>query len=193
MAFCSNCGHELVENAAFCGNCGAPVKQAEKPNTDNPYADAQYVSAAVSDSTKTSQNKVENTGNNDVQVSPKSRLAALLLGIFLGSLGIHNFYLGRIARGVVQCIMSVLGTLFMIIPIVQLAYLSIDYLMELGESGLELFLSDYLSDSIGFGVLLFFGLILLSIVSIWVFVEWIIIAAGGAKDKNKLPVKIWNP
>lgn len=32
-------------------------------------------------------------------VSPKNRLAALLLCIFLGELGIHRFYVGKIGTG----------------------------------------------------------------------------------------------
>ncbi len=33
-------------------------------------------------------------------VSPKSRLATLLLCIFLGYLGIHRFYVGKVGTGV---------------------------------------------------------------------------------------------
>lgn len=42
----------------------------------------------------------------------KSRLAAGLLGIILGSLGIHNFYLGFTTRGVVQLLVSLIGGIF---------------------------------------------------------------------------------
>ncbi len=34
-------------------------------------------------------------------VSPKNRLAALLLCIFLGYLGIHRFYVGKIGTGII--------------------------------------------------------------------------------------------
>lgn len=34
-------------------------------------------------------------------VSPKSRLVALLLCIFLGGLGIHRFYAGKIGTGII--------------------------------------------------------------------------------------------
>ncbi len=34
-------------------------------------------------------------------VSPKSRLAALLLCFFLGYLGIHRFYVGKVGTGVI--------------------------------------------------------------------------------------------
>lgn len=37
----------------------------------------------------------------------KSKLVAGLLGIFLGSLGIHNFYLGFTKRAIIQIVVSV--------------------------------------------------------------------------------------
>ena len=42
----------------------------------------------------------------------KSRLAAGLLAILLGTLGIHNFYLGFTTRGVIQLLVSVIGGIF---------------------------------------------------------------------------------
>ena len=42
----------------------------------------------------------------------KSRMAAGLLGILLGSLGIHNFYLGFTTRAVVQLLVSLIGGVF---------------------------------------------------------------------------------
>jgi TM2 domain-containing membrane protein YozV len=38
----------------------------------------------------------------------KSKIAAGLLGILLGSLGIHNFYLGFIGKGIAQLLLTVL-------------------------------------------------------------------------------------
>ena len=34
-------------------------------------------------------------------ISPKSRLAALLLSFFLGYLGIHRFYVGKVGTGII--------------------------------------------------------------------------------------------
>lgn len=39
-------------------------------------------------------------GVYDPNVSPKSRMVALLLVIFVGTLGIHRFYVGKIGTGV---------------------------------------------------------------------------------------------
>lgn len=45
--------------------------------------------------------------------APKSKIAAALLGIFLGTFGIHNFYLGFTTKAVIQLLLTVLsfGTL----------------------------------------------------------------------------------
>ncbi len=43
---------------------------------------------------------------------PKSKLAAGLLGIFLGGLGIHRFYLGHTTIGVIQLVLTVLLGIF---------------------------------------------------------------------------------
>ncbi|MDR1808210.1 MAG: TM2 domain-containing protein [Propionibacteriaceae bacterium] len=45
--------------------------------------------------------------------APKSKMAAGLLGIFLGCLGIHNFYLGYTGRAVAQLLISVLSLGFL--------------------------------------------------------------------------------
>lgn len=35
MAFCSNCGSKLEENAKFCLACGTPTEQTENSTTEN--------------------------------------------------------------------------------------------------------------------------------------------------------------
>ena len=38
------------------------------------------------------------------EVSPKSRLATTLLAFFLGELGVHRFYLGKIGTGILMIV-----------------------------------------------------------------------------------------
>lgn len=42
-------------------------------------------------------------------MSSKSKLPAGLLGIFLGVLGVHNFYLGNIGKAVAQLLITILS------------------------------------------------------------------------------------
>lgn len=59
---------------------------------------------------------------------PKSKLVAGLLGIFLGQLGIHNFYLGYTQKAVIQLCVTlggyVLGTVLSVFCIGVLLYLA---------------------------------------------------------------------
>ena len=51
----------------------------------------------------------------DPNASPKSRLIALLLCVFVGGLGIHRFYVGKIGTGVLwllTCIEGIAGGIF---------------------------------------------------------------------------------
>ncbi len=84
--FCHNCGNEVENGAKFCGVCGTAVK-----------TEAEEVKATPVNSAPV---------NNP---SAKSRIAAGLLGIFLGALGIHNFYLGFTGKAIAQLLISVLS------------------------------------------------------------------------------------
>lgn len=42
--------------------------------------------------------------NDELFVSPRSRLVTLLLAFFLGVFGVHRFYVGRIGSGILQAL-----------------------------------------------------------------------------------------
>ena len=83
---CPNCGVHDGYGTNYCRACGQPaeVSAAFCPNCG----------AAL-------------RGPNQMVESRKSRLAAGLLGIFLGGLGIHNFYLGYTTKAVIQLVLTV--------------------------------------------------------------------------------------
>ncbi|OZG62324.1 TM2 domain-containing protein [Bifidobacterium lemurum] len=49
----------------------------------------------------------------------RSKLAAGLLGIFLGSLGVHNFYLGNTGKAVAQLLLTLVGWIVIVGPLVS--------------------------------------------------------------------------
>lgn len=79
--FCKNCGKEVPEGTTFCPNCGQAVngEQPQQPQQPKPQ-----------------------------QGAPKSKMVAGLLGILLGSLGVHNFYLGYTKKALIQLLVSLL-------------------------------------------------------------------------------------
>ena len=83
-AFCVKCGVAKGMGNNYCQNCGRPV---------NPGAVACTMCGAP----------CTPSVNPAMQ---KSKLVAGLLGIFVGGLGIHNFYLGNNSRAVLQIVLS---------------------------------------------------------------------------------------
>ena len=78
--YCSSCGSIIKRRAEICVKCGVRVSGQPFPST------AATVITAF---------------------SPKSRLTAGLLGIFLGAIGVHRFYLGNVGVGIAQIVVSI--------------------------------------------------------------------------------------
>jgi len=93
--YCRNCGSPLPEQATICVTCGVPAGKG----TNYCQNCGEEVSPAAVVCVK--------CGSKLLVANEKSKLVAGLLGIFLGSLGIHRFYLGYTAIGIVQIIASI--------------------------------------------------------------------------------------
>ena len=110
--FCKNCGAQLNENAAFCVNCGVAAGQGNAycSNCGNTVAPNAAVclkcGAALG-----MQGMQGNSAAGIVTGAQKSKIAAGLLGVFLGGFGVHNFYLGYTGKAIAQVLMGGLGIL----------------------------------------------------------------------------------
>lgn len=98
--YCKNCGNQMDDNAAVCVKCGCQKYVGTNfcPNCGN----------------QTPPNAAFCT-NCGVQLgaapsnTQKSKMAAGLLGIFLGAFGVHNFYLGYTTKAIIQLVVSLVG------------------------------------------------------------------------------------
>lgn len=101
MPFCKNCGQPIDPQAAVCVRCGvaAGVGQAFCPNC------GQQTLPGAAICTQCGCALTQPVAPS----AQKSKMAAGLLGIFLGSLGIHNFYLGFTGKAVAQLLITVLS------------------------------------------------------------------------------------
>lgn len=82
MKYCTNCGSKLNENAAVCLKCGVGVNGA-----------STHQSVQI--------NMGGDVANGKVSVN---KLVYCILAFFLGGIGIHKFYAGRIGSGVLYLI-----------------------------------------------------------------------------------------
>jgi len=80
---CTNCGRENLIGAAFCTGCGAPLPQPQPGTPPNYYAQPNTPPYYYPQ-----------------PCSPSSRWIAFILCFFVGVLGIHRFYVGKIGTGV---------------------------------------------------------------------------------------------
>ena len=94
--FCKSCGKEIPEGQELCDECAAKET-------------AETVVETETVENNTSSNAAQSEVVNNTDPNAKSKMVAGLLGIFLGWLGIHNFYLGYNTKGLIQLLVSLIG------------------------------------------------------------------------------------
>ena len=95
-------------------------EEAKKMNNiDNLAKLAELKEKGVISESEFNQQKENILKNLDTQSSgtPKSRLAYILLALFFGGLGIHNFYAGYTGKGITQLLLCVL-LFWLVIPLI---------------------------------------------------------------------------
>lgn len=101
MYYCKHCGQPYqTDEAVMCVKCGAP--KGKGTNFCHNCGNHIDPNASV----------CMNCGVATLSVKPadaKSKIAAGLLGIFLGCFGVHNFYLGYTQKAVIQLVLTIVG------------------------------------------------------------------------------------
>ena len=108
------------------------------------------------------------------QISPKSRLTTTLLAVFLGVFGAHRLYLEKTKTALRMLILSMAG--FSILGTVL---------------SVRAYSIDQRYFAIDLGAVLASASIILIVVGIWAFVDFIVIVSGKMKDKDGKAIKKW--
>ncbi len=111
-----------------------------------------------------------------VKFKTKSKTKAGLLAIFLGFLGIHNFYLGHYKKAIVQLIIGgiffILGTIGLVVGIILFL---VSILFTLFSGGLFIIVTGSIFEVAFLGCLFYIGCIP---TLIWSWIEAILIFSG---------------
>jgi len=85
-AICVKCGVQRGLGTGYCNNCGNSTKKGAAVCLNCGVALSAFINDGL-----------------------KSKLTAGLLGVFLGGLGVHNFYLGYTKKAVIQLLIGLSG------------------------------------------------------------------------------------
>lgn len=98
--FCPHCGKAIPQEAATCPECGQTLaaQPAQPAVQQAPQPDGQQAAA------------------EQPAISPKSRIAFILLAFFLGGLGAHRFYAGRMFSGFCMLALGLLNIICAFFP-----------------------------------------------------------------------------
>lgn len=100
--FCKYCGKEIEDGKEVCEECASKETKVEEIKNEEPKKEEVVKETPKAENNNTNTNSTANT-------TQKSKLAAGLFGIFLGSFGVHNFYLGFTGKAVAQLLITVLS------------------------------------------------------------------------------------
>jgi TM2 domain-containing membrane protein YozV len=113
--YCGECGVSLPEGAIFCGECGTPIIKFSTPNQTKPRLHREKPSPPLRGFT--------NENSIPSHAGGKSKITAILLGVFLGGFGAHKFYMGSWGWGIVYLLTSWLFIPFIIALVEWIRYL----------------------------------------------------------------------
>lgn len=98
---CEYCDNNIPDQELKCPSCGAPAPQNTATPVQPQTATATPVQQPIYIQVPPAEPQVTYV------IAPKSRAVYIILTIFFGLLGIHNFYAGYIAKGLTQLLLTI--------------------------------------------------------------------------------------
>jgi ribosomal protein L40E len=115
--FCKHCGQKIPEDAVICTQCGRQVEELRQAAP----VQAQPQIIINNDNTNTNTNT-----NNNYGAVPrgreKNKWVALLLCLFLGGIGAHKFYEGKIVMGIIYLFTAGLFGIGVLVDFISLLF-----------------------------------------------------------------------
>lgn len=111
--FCRHCGAKIPEDAVICTVCGRQVETV-KSETAQP--------SVVINNSNTNTNVNQNVNAGGKHGIPKNKWVAVLLCLFLGVIGAHKFYEGKIGMGILYLFTAGLFGIGAVVDLIMLLF-----------------------------------------------------------------------
>lgn len=118
--YCKNCGNQLSEGQDVCLNCGIKV------GAGNSYCANCGKEISPNQAVCLNCGASMTSGVNSNYLAGKDKTTMILICLFIGGLGIHNFMMGETKKGVTRIIASCLCGLGGILALVDLIKICTD-------------------------------------------------------------------
>ena len=125
--YCKNCGKELNEGAAVCLSCGVQVgtglSYCMKCGARLESGQAYCLSCGVAADFGVSRTSGV---SSDGKIGGQDKSVLILLAIFLGGFGVHNFMLGENKKAVAKILLSCLAGIGWVVALYDVYKLAVD-------------------------------------------------------------------
>lgn len=123
MKQCPRCRQYVDDYSRFCSHCGQDLTGSTSTGATPPPYDGDRPSSYYTDGRRDEYGRGYYTADNPFDVcgpEGRSRGVTALLAIFLGSLGVQYFYLGKTTGGIISIILGFVSCgLWSIVTILQ--------------------------------------------------------------------------
>lgn len=119
--FCKNCGKEINENQAVCLNCGVKAGEGK--------AFCSNCGKEIDGNAEVCLNcgvALKKSINNKDMLNGQDKTVMILICLFLGGLGIHNFMMGETKKGITKIILSFCCGIGGILALIDLVKICMD-------------------------------------------------------------------
>ncbi len=125
--YCRTCGSQIENDAVVCMHCGC------KPLVGHNYC--QNCGATTTEGQVVCLNCGFSLQSKDSsEESERNMYIAAALAFFLGSIGIHDFYLGYTKRGIIKVVLTVALAIIVIGPAISSIWSLVDFIKILSGS-----------------------------------------------------------
>ena len=128
---CPNCNSQIPPYVNHCPNCRTAIRQPQQQFQQPGYQQQfqqqqqfrqpgyqqQFQQPGYQQPGYQQQFQQPGYQQGGYMMPPKSRITYILLGLFLGGFGVHNFYAGYTGRAVTQLVLNLLLCWTFVVPI----------------------------------------------------------------------------